>query len=426
MPLTISPHDHNTVYVGSQHVHQTTNGGQSWQVISPDLTTQRQDPPADLRRPDAATTSASSTPSSCIAIAESRLESGPDLGRHQRRPGAGHARRRQDLDQRHDEHPDLPPWGTVSNIEPSRYDAGTAYLTVDLHQVNNRDPYVYKTTDYGRTGQLITNGIPKSMLSYAHCISEDPVRRGLLYLGTENAIYVSFDDGENWQPLQTNLPHAPVYWITVQEHFNDLVVATYGRGFWILDDLTPLQQLTPQVAGGGRAPLPAASGVSLPRHHRARRRLANDPTAGENPPYGASINYYLKSAPTERRRPSRSSIRRDTSCGAPGAEGRGLNRVYWDLRYEPTKEIRLRTSPLYAPDIARRARRHAARAGRGPPVDPRAAGNLHRKAERRGQTAHAEARGAQGSELGRDRRRHSAADEGARSRCGATSITRPT
>ena len=85
------------------------------------------------------------------------------------------------------------------------------------------------------------------MLSYAHCVREDPVRRGLLYLGTENGIYVSFDDGDDWQPLQMNLPHAPVYWITVQEHFNDLVIATYGRGFWILDDITPLRQLTPQV-----------------------------------------------------------------------------------------------------------------------------------------------------------------------------------
>ena len=107
--------------------------------------------------------------------------------------------------------------------------------------MNNRDPFVYKTTDYGKTWKPITNGIPQSMLSYAHCVREDPVRRGLLYLGTENGIYVSFDDGENWQPLQTNMPHAPVYWITVQEHFNDLVIATYGRGFWIMDDITPLR-----------------------------------------------------------------------------------------------------------------------------------------------------------------------------------------
>src|SRR5204863_5410787 len=143
--------------------------------------------------------------------------------------------------------PNLPPLGTISNVEPSRYETGVAYIAVDFHQVNNRDPFVYRTADYGKTWKAITNGIPHSALSYAHCVREDPVRRGLLYLGTENALYVSFDDGDNWQPLQTNLPHAPVYWIAVQEHFNDLVVAIYGRGFWILDDLTPLQQLTPET-----------------------------------------------------------------------------------------------------------------------------------------------------------------------------------
>src|SRR3989441_2733679 len=117
----------------------------------------------------------------------------------------------------------LPLWGWVGSIEPSHHDAATAYLTVDFHHANNRDPYVYKTNDYGKTWKAITNGIPHSMLSWAHCVREDPVRRGLLYLGTENGLYVSFDDGENWRSIQNNLPHAPVYWIVVQEHFNDLV-----------------------------------------------------------------------------------------------------------------------------------------------------------------------------------------------------------
>src|SRR5204863_488772 len=150
--------------------------------------------------------------------------------------------------------PDLPEWVTVDNIEASRYDAGTAYLTVDGHQVNVRDPFVYKTTDYGKTWTLITDRIPHNMLSYAHCVREDPVRKGLLYLGTEGGLYVSFDDGKNWQPLQSGLPHAPVYWLTVQERFHDLAVATYGRGFWILDDITALEQFTPEV-GAAKAHL---------------------------------------------------------------------------------------------------------------------------------------------------------------------------
>ena len=113
--------------------------------------------------------------------------------------------------------------------------------------MNNRDPFVYKTTDYGKTWKSVTGDCPKTMLSYAHCVREDPVRKGLLYLGTENGLYFSFDDGDALAAAADGLPHAPVYWITMQEHFNDLVVATYGRGFWILDDITPLRQLTPEV-----------------------------------------------------------------------------------------------------------------------------------------------------------------------------------
>src|SRR5215831_16678838 len=231
MPLTISPHDHNKVYVGSQFVHETTDGGNSWRVISPDLTSNdksKQGFSGGLTGDNIGVEYAGVV----FAIAESRLDkgliwAGTNDGLVQvTRDGKNWTNVTKNI-------PGLPPWGTVSNIEPSRYNAGTAYITVDFHQVNNRDPFVYKTSDYGKTWKAITNGIPHSMLSYAHCIREDPVRKGLLYVGTENALYVSFDDGENWQPLQAGLPHAPVYWIVIQPRFNDLVVATYGRGFWI-------------------------------------------------------------------------------------------------------------------------------------------------------------------------------------------------
>jgi hypothetical protein len=246
--------------------------------------------------------------------------------------------------------PNLPQWGTVSNIEPSRYDAGAAYITVDFHQVNNRDPFVYKTKDYGKTWKQITNGIPKSMLSYAHCVREDPTRPGLLYLGTENALYVTFDDGDNWQPLQANLPHAPVYWLTIQKHFNDLVIATYGRGFWILDDLTPIQQMSFALR---------TSDVYLFAPHATYRfrqgtipvTMSDDPTVGQNPPYGAAISYYLKSAPA-----GDVKIRIQDGTGQTvrtlnGTKNVGLNRITWNLEGESTREVRLRTSPAYAPEI---------------------------------------------------------------------------
>jgi photosystem II stability/assembly factor-like uncharacterized protein len=349
MPLHISPHDRNTVYVGSQHVHRTTNGGQSWEVISPDLSTNdktRQQSSGGLT-PDNIGVEYAFT---VMAISESPREkgliwAGTNDGQVQITRDAGKTWTNVTKNI-----PGLPPSGTVGNIEPSRHEPGAAYLTVDFHQVNNRDPFVYKTTDYGMTWKAITNGIPRSMLSYAHCIREDPARRGLLYLGTENAVYVSFDDGENWQPLQTNLPHAPVYWLTIQEHFNDLVIATYGRGFWILDDLTPLQQMTPQVIGADSHLFPPRAAYRF-REITPSYGPANDLTVGQDPPYGASINYYLKSVPSGNVTATILDQKGQVVRTLAAPKRAGLNRIAWDLRYEPTKAVRLRTSPLYAPDV---------------------------------------------------------------------------
>ncbi len=349
MPLTMSPHDRNIVYVGSQHVHRTTNRGQSWEVISPDLSLNnksRQQFSGGLTGDNIGVEYASAV----MAIAESRAEkgllwAGTNDGQVQvtRDNGKSWVNVTKNI-------PNLPPDGTVANIEPSRYDAATAYLAVELHQVNNRDPWVYKTTDLGKTWRPIINGIPKSMLSYVHCIKEDPVRRGLLYLGTENAIYVSFDDGENWQPLQTNMPHAPVYWLTVQEQFNDLVIATYGRGFWIMDDITPLQQLTPQVLTSDAHLFPPRAAYRF-REITGEAQSANLLTAGANPPYGASINYYLRTAPKGDVTVTILDAQNQRVRTLEAPKAAGLNRVYWDLRDDPTTAVRLRTSPRYAPDI---------------------------------------------------------------------------
>jgi photosystem II stability/assembly factor-like uncharacterized protein len=383
-PIAISPHDHNKLYVGSQFVHVTTDGGNSWQIISKDLTRNdksRQGISGGLTPDDIGVEYAGTV----FAIAESPKEAGTiwagtndGLVQITRDGGKIWTNVTKNI-------PNLLEWGTISNIEASRYDAGTAYITVDGHQVNNRDPFVYKTADYGKTWTSITNGIPHSMLSYAHCIREDPVRKGLLYLGTENALYVSFDDGKNWQPLQSSLPHAPVYWIAVQERFHDLALATYGRGFWILDDITPLQELTSEVLG-------SSAHLFAPRDAYRFRPVAQpagisyDPTAGRNPLYGAPINFYLKSKLGEKERatitisdasgkvlrelecrpPRGEGARRPGGPGGPGGGGgggeeggggppceakSGINRVWWNLRTEPSTEIKLRTSPTYSPDV---------------------------------------------------------------------------
>lgn len=377
-PIAISPHDHNKVYVGSQFVHVTTDGGNSWQIISPDLTRNdksRQQISGGLTPDNIGVEYAGVI----FALNESPKEAGliwagtNDGLVHVTRDGG---KSWTDVTKNI---PGLPERGTVDNIEPSRYDAGTAYLTVDMHQVNNRDPWVFKTTDYGKTWTNITHGIPHNMLSYAHCVREDPVRRGLLYLGTEGGLYVSFDDGKNWQPLQSGLPHAPVYWLAVQERFHDLVVATYGRGFWILDDITPLEQLTPQVTAESAhlfAPRDAYrfQAVSQPG------AVDYDATAGKNPSYGAAIDFYLKDTPKEKEvvkltfQDAAGKKVRQIEChaaksgAAPSEEAEpdeenpdpdqppcevkaGINRVWWDLRTEHTALMRLRTTPLYAPDV---------------------------------------------------------------------------
>ncbi len=348
LPIAISPHDHHRVYVGSQYVHQTTDGGSSWTLISSDLTTNdksRQIPSGNL------TIDNGGMEFGCtlFALAESSLEEGViwagsnDGLVHITRDGG------KNWENVTDKIPNLPEWGTISNIEPSRYDAGTCYITVDFHQMNNRDPFVYKATEYGRKWKSISGNIPKSMLSYAHCVREDPQRQGMLYLGTENAVYVTYNDGKEWMALQNNLPHAPVHWLTVQEHFSDLVIGTYGRGFWILDDITPIRQMTDEIV---------KSDVHLFEPRAAYRFQpitspmdTDNPSTGKNPTYGASINYYLNEATKDTVYISITDAKGDTIRTIKGKKGKGLNRVHWDLRHKRATEPKLRTPPLGHPGV---------------------------------------------------------------------------
>ena len=344
-PLLISPHDRNTVYVGSQHVHRTTNGGQSWEEVSPDLTTN------DKSRQ---TISGGLTPDNigveycCViyAIDESPVTEGviwagtnDGLIHLTRDGGANWTDVTANV-------PDMPVDGVVRNIDASKWDAGKAYMTVEAHQVGNFEPYVYRTEDFGASWTKIVNGVADSPLSYTRNVREDPVRPGLLYLGTENFLYVSFDDGDNWQRLANGLPPSPMYWIAVQEHFGDLVVGTYGRGFWIMDDISPLQQWTDEVG---------AASVHLFQPRGAYRFQPITPpfahfddwSEGENPPYGAPINFWLAEAgqdvSIEIRNAAGEAIRTLETTGE-----KGLNRVTWDLREEASTQAVLRTKPLFA------------------------------------------------------------------------------
>jgi len=357
-PFLISPHDHNTLYTGSQHVHRTQDGGNSWQVISPDLT--RNDR-SRMRSSGGLTPDNIGVEYSGVVygIAESPKAKGTiwvgtndGLVQLTRDGGTTWTNLTANV-------PGIPSWGSVRSIAASKWDVGTAYLTVDAHQENDRDPYVYRTTDFGKSWTKIVTGIPRSMLSYAKIIIEDPTRRGMLYVGTENAIYVSYNSGDSWLPLQNNLPHAPVSGIIVQEHFNDLVISTYGRGFWILDDLTPLQQLDPSVLAKGSHLFPLRAAYRF-RPITAPSTTYDDPTTGRDPEYGASINYFLKAPATAVPGIEILDAGGRVVRTMSGTNVAGLNRIAWDLRDEPSMEVRLLTSPLYADHIVAGAQGRAA------------------------------------------------------------------
>jgi hypothetical protein len=180
-------------------------------------------------------------------------------------------------------------------------------------------------------------------------LREDTVRRGLLYAGTENGLYISTDDGSHWDPFQLNLPHAPVYWLTIQPEFNDLVIGTYGRGFWILDDISPLQNMTAETARESVHLFPVRHAYRL--RAAAKRDLAPmGVSIGKNPPPGVPINYFLKSEIREVKLEvfddKGNSVRHLKSTGHPG-----VNRVWWDLQFDPTFHVALRTTPPGNPHI---------------------------------------------------------------------------
>jgi photosystem II stability/assembly factor-like uncharacterized protein len=365
-PLAISPHDHNTVYAGSQYVHATSDGGEHWKAISPDLTTNDKSMMGDSGGLTVDNLSVEYA-GVVYSIAESPKEkgviwAGTNDGLVQvTRDGGQH------WDNVTRNMPGLPPKGTVGSVDPSPFDGAACTVSVDFHQVDNRDPYIYKTADYGKSWKAIAGNIPKSPLSYVHVVREDPFRKGLLYAGTENALYVSFDDGGHWQPLQGKLPRAPVYWLTVQPHFHDLVVGTYGRGLWILDDVTPLEQLTDAVRS-------SAVHFFEPRLAYRFRNVSQPNLAprgavsGQNPPYGASLNYWLKEpvktevkieekadgAEKSKKNPVEITIldaAGEKVRTLPGTNLAGINRVTWDLRYAPAQEVGLRTTPKGNPHV---------------------------------------------------------------------------
>ena len=282
-PLGFSPHDPRTLYLGTQFLMRTTDGGVTWREISPDLTEVPGKAVPVVAGPRGAqgasitTFSASSVKAGVIWAATTNAvvqltENGGSTWRDVSPPA-------------------LPPGGAFEIIEAGRHSAGAAYATFIVP--HDARPYIYRTRDKGRTWQKIVNGLPETAI--ARVVREDPGREGLLYCGTESGVYVSFNDGDRWQPLQLNLPSTSVRDLVVQD--NDVVIATYGRALWILDNVTPLRQITPQPGTAEFRLLPPANPVRVRWDVYGDTPLPIETPTAPNPPDGAIIDYVLKRAP---------------------------------------------------------------------------------------------------------------------------------
>jgi photosystem II stability/assembly factor-like uncharacterized protein len=333
-PLAIDPFDPKSVYYGCQVVFKTTNRGQSWSVISPDLSHRD---PRYIKSSGGivADNLGQFAPEVVFAIAPSKITrglvwAGTNDGKIWYTPDGGA--------KWVDVTPGLkglgiPELATVTSIEPSHFDPGTAYVSLDAHLTNDdRNPYILKTADYGKSWTRISDGLPLGTLAYVRNVSEDPSVQGLLFAGTGNSLYYSLHEGQEWTQINTGLPPAPVTWTVTQKRFHDLVVSTYGRGIYILDDISPLEQMA-------RSGKPTMATFFRPRDTYRLRNAS------------AYLTYWL---PGE--------IKGKVDAEVVDAAGHvvrtlhgeakaGFNRIAWDLRFDPMQTIQLRTIPPENPHI---------------------------------------------------------------------------
>jgi len=283
-PTMFSPLDPHTLYFASNVLFKTTDGGNSWQAISDDLTRQNPGIPASVG--NLVPKDADKKRGVIYALAPSfkninTLWAGTDDGLIWRTRDGG--KKWNDITPK-----ELTPWSKVTQISASHFDDESAYSSVSRFRINDLQPYIYRTHDAGKTWKLITAGLPA--FGPVDTVREDPVRKGLLFAGTENSVWVSFDDGDHWQSLQLNLPHTSMrdLWI----HDDDLIVGTHGRSFWILDDITPLREVAPSFSADAHLFTPAPA-YRVQRDTNTDTPLPPDEPAAANPPDGAIIDYYL-------------------------------------------------------------------------------------------------------------------------------------
>ena len=359
LPLVFSPIDPHVLYFGSQMMFRTADSGNSWQAISPDLT--REDPgvPPNLDPATVADAPKEKRRGVIYTIAPSSVKAGEiwagtDDGQVQLTQDEGKSWENVTPKE-------LTPWSKVTHIEASHSEAGTAYAAVDRHRLEDYQSYLYRTRDFGKSWQRVSSGIPDG--SFLNCVREDPYRKGLLYACTEKGMYASFDDGDDWQPLQLNLPVTSVRDLVVHE--DALVIATFGRSFWVMDNVTPLRQIDARMAASDVWLFHPGTAYRMRPGNDQSTPLPDDETTAQNAPNGAMLDYYLQekaAGPIQleifdgdgrlvRKFASDDEVRKVNADELPfpaswvrvapqlSAEA-GMHRFVWDLRYPLPKGVR--------------------------------------------------------------------------------------
>ncbi|MBI1807820.1 MAG: glycosyl hydrolase [Ignavibacteria bacterium] len=355
-PIVISKFDPNVLYVTANRVFKSTNEGMSWKIISPDLTRNDTSKLGSSGGPITKDNTSVEYYGTIFTFAESPVQKGVLWSGSD--DGLIHVSQDDGKSWKNITPKDLPSWSLMSTIDASPHDAGTAYVAANRYKLDDFKPYIFKTTDFGKSWEKIVKGIPEN--EFTHVVREDPNRKGILYAGTERGIYVSFDGGENWQPLQVNLPVTPIHDIAIQAREKDLIVATHGRSFWILDDLTPLYQINDKIAKSDVFLYQPRETYRIDGFSFDRPGLA----VGKNPPNGVVVSYYMKKKPNEKDTLKLEFLdeqgtliksflgKREKKSGGEGGDqvqagdeepkapaDTGMNHFVWDMRYPDAMKV---------------------------------------------------------------------------------------
>ena len=346
IPMVFSPQDPHLLYLGTQFLMKTSNAGTSWDEVSPDLTRIRADEKDSKKRRGTILTIAPS------AVREGVIWVGTDDGNIQVTKDGGKAWKNVTPTA-------VTEWSVVSILEASHFDSGTGYAAVNRNSLDDLRPLILRTRDFGESWQEIVSGIGEK--DFTRTVRQDPVCKGLLYAGTERGVYVSFDDGDHWQSLRLNMPVVSIHDLAIEQ--DDLVAATYGRSFWILDDVTPLRQISTGMAAGAAHLFAPRTAIRVRRDENQDTPLPPEVPAGKNPPDGAIINYYLPpnfsgEVQVEIRDESGNRIHSYSSAPIPKEEGElpfvaeywlahpqplskspGMHRFAWNLRYTDPQAV---------------------------------------------------------------------------------------